>query len=319
MTAIQENKPKFVQTSFRAVMIAGPTASGKSALALQIAKAFNGNIINADSMQVYRELQILSARPSKAEMAGITHYLYGHKSAQETYSTGQWVDEALVAIAEIEAGGYLPIFVGGTGLYFRALMQGLAHIPDISDAIRDTLRQRLAKEGSELMYTELLDFDPQAHQRFEPTDGQRILRAHEVYRMTGRCLSDWQQDSVSPPFTGNFAQILLMPDRAWLYRRCDLRFEEMLERGALQEAKRLQTLDIGDDMPATKALGLSEILALQSGVLDLAKARAMAQQRTRRYAKRQMTWFRNQMISWNIYNEQEYYKNQQKIFSYVAK
>ena len=305
-------------TPLRAILIAGPTASGKSALALALAKHFNGAVINADSMQVYAEMQILTARPTEQEMEGIPHFLYGHVPAAQVYNTGQWVKDALQAVVDVEADGCLPILVGGTGLYFRALTQGLADIPDIPKDIRAGLRQRLSAEGAETLHAELKGFDPESYQRLHPTDPQRILRAHEVYQATDKSLTAWQQAPVTPPLTGRLARILLMPDRQWLYDRCDQRFEQMLEQGAMDEAKQMQKLELGSDLPATKALGLSEMLAMQAGRLDIADATAMAQQRTRNYAKRQMTWFRNQMISWKSFNEQEYYNNKQKIFSYIA-
>ncbi|MGC6472600.1 MAG: tRNA (adenosine(37)-N6)-dimethylallyltransferase MiaA [Parvibaculales bacterium] len=318
MTETLEFTPPKPAAPLRAILIAGPTASGKSALALALAKHLNGSVINADSMQVYAEMQVLTARPTEAEMEGIPHHLYGHISATQVYNTGQWVKDALAAMALVEGLGRLPILVGGTGLYFRALTEGLADIPDIADEIRQALRRRLVKEGCETLHTELKTFDPAAHARLQPTDPQRILRAHEVFAATGRSLSDWQADPVTPPLTGKLGRILLMPERSWLYDRCNRRFARMADNGARAEAEVMANLDLGVDMPATKALGLSEMMALQAGRLDPEKAVERAQQATRRYAKRQMTWFRNQMISWNSYNEQEYYNNSEKIFSYIA-
>lgn len=318
MTEMLKIDPGKPEAPLRAILIAGPTASGKSALALNLAKHFKGSIINADSMQVYAEMQVLTARPTAEEMGGVPHYLYGHVPASRVHNTGQWVKDALRAIAESEAEGRLPILVGGTGLYFRALTQGLADIPDVPDDTRQALRRRLEQEGSSVLHAELQTFDAGAHARLQPTDPQRILRAHEVFAATGRSLTDWQADPVIPPVTGKLATILLMPERSWLYDRCNRRFVWMLENGALAEAERMNRLNLDQSLPAAKALGLSEMIALTSGRLEKSDAIEKAQQRTRRYAKRQMTWFRNQMISWKSFNEQEYYHNQEKIFSYIA-
>ena len=303
---------------FRAILIAGPTASGKSGLALKLAQQFKGSIINADSMQVYAQMQVLTARPSAEEMADIPHHLYGHVSANHAYSVGQWLDDALAAIALCEREGRIPILVGGTGLYFKALTEGLANIPDIDDEIRQSVRAEIETKSAAQLHAALADFDKAAYERILPSDTQRILRAHEVFKATGRALSEWQNDKVAPMLEGLMAKILLMPDRDWLYQRCDARFAQMIEAGALEEATIMQKMDLSSDLPATKALGLAELQAYLTGEIDLELAKEQASRQTRRYAKRQMTWFRNQMITWNCFNEQDYYKKQQKIFSFLT-
>ncbi len=303
---------------FRAILIAGPTASGKSGLALKLAQQLKGSIINADSMQVYAQMQVLTARPSAEEMADIPHHLYGHVSAQHAYSVGQWLDDALAAIETCTQQGRMPILVGGTGLYFKALTEGLAQIPDIDEAVRQSVRAELAQTSAAELHAALADFDKAAYARILPSDTQRILRAHEVYRATGRALTDWQKDKVTPMLDGVLAKILLMPARDWLYQRCDARFAQMVSAGALEEAAMMQDLALPPELPACKALGLSDLQAFQAGEIDLEQAKEQASRQTRRYAKRQMTWFRNQMIAWNSFNEQDYYKKQQKIFSFLT-
>ncbi len=301
--------------AWRAVLLAGATASGKSQLALALAHAFKGSIINADSMQVYAQMHILTARPTKAEMADIPHYLYGHVSARTPYSTGDWLKDALGAVTQVEEAGRLPIIVGGTGLYFKALTEGLAQIPDIPPDVRTDIRNRLKQEGLAALHEALTRIDEAAGQRIEPNDKQRILRALEVHAATGKTLTEWQNTSVpAPPLTGEVARLVLMPDRAWLYARCNQRFETMFAGGALEEAGAMAALGLAAGIPAMKALGLEELIAFQRGAMTAEEACMHAQQQTRRYAKRQMTWFRNQMIGWHFLNEKEYYKNQEKPF-----
>jgi len=311
----------------RALLIAGPTASGKSRLALQLAQAYNGSIINADSMQVYAEMRILTARPTKSETDIVPHYLYGHMSAAEPYNVALWVKQAMAAIEEIEAGGRLPILVGGTGLYFRALLEGLADIPDIPPAVRAAIRRRLQEAGLASLYKGLQDIDPAAHHRLAANDTQRILRAWEVYEATARPLSDWQKEAQAkpplPPLTGTTRRLLLMPEREWLYARCNQRFADMLAAGVMAEVQKMADMRLPADAPPMKALGLPALLAVLDGTQTLENAQSLAQQQTRNYAKRQMTWFRNQMlnqkITWKAFDMKDYYKNQQKIFSYITK
>jgi tRNA dimethylallyltransferase len=277
-----------------AVILGGPTAGGKSALALAIARRFGGTVINADSLQVYRELPILTAQPAAAVQAALPHRLYGFLPATERCSAARWAALARAEIDAAHAEGRLPIVVGGTGLYLRALRHGLVPLPEIPAAARDAAKQRLAELGKAAFHAELARRDPSMAARIRPSDPQRMVRAWEVLEATGRSLADWQ--SAQRPRTAGgprFLTLVLMPERAALYAACDARFRAMVEGGALEEAAALRDLDPG--LPALKALGLRELIAHLRGDCTLAAAIAAAQQATRRYAKRQMTWFRHQV------------------------
>lgn len=300
------------------ILIAGPTASGKSALALALAEKLDGCIINADSMQVYDVLRELTARPSVEEEARAPHRLYGHVPPAAPYSVGQWQGEAIAEITAARAAGQVPIVIGGTGLYFRSLTEGLVDIPDIDEATRSMWRARLAEKGSAALHADLAEIDAPLAARLAPNDQQRILRGLEVYHATGTSLSEWQKVEPKAPL-GAAHKILLMPNREWLYRRCNARFEQMLAGAAKDEVEHLWALNLPPDMPVMKALGVKEILALMAGELDVIEATQAAQQTTRRYAKRQMTWFRNQMRDWQAFGEQEYVSKQIKIFSFISK
>ena len=300
------------------ILIAGATASGKSALALALAEKYNGCVINADSMQVYDTLKVLTARPPKEDLRRARHVLYGHVPAAAPYSVWQWQAEALAAIDEAQKKGQRPILVGGTGLYFKSLTQGLADIPDIPENLRDGLRARLDSEGLSVLYAELQRVDSALAQRLPPTDTQRILRGLEVYEATGEPLSQWQKQEQKPPLTA-YCGILLMPDRDWLYARCNARYEAMLADGAQKEIEELWALNLPPDANPLKAVGVSQLMALMQGEIDAETATAQAQQATRRYAKRQMTWFRNQMKDWQLFSEQDYENNFANIFSFISK
>ena len=301
-------------------LIAGATASGKSALALAIAEAFNGAIINADSMQVYDTLQVLTARPDAADLGRVPHYLYGHISPKSDYSVGHWIKDATAALTKVRANGQIPVFTGGTGLYFRALLQGLADIPDIPADVREGLRARFEKEGVQALHAELKTRDPKLASRLHPNDPQRILRGLEVLEATGRALSDWQADKQEPLLSELATCLMLAPSRDWLYARCDARFETMLADGSAQaEVAALSALKLPPEAMALKALGVAELQAVASGGMELETAIAQAQMHTRRYAKRQMTWFRNQMSDWASFNEQDYEDNFANIFSFISK
>ncbi len=278
-----------------AVILGGPTASGKSALALAIARAFGGTVINADSLQVYRELPILTAQPSPATQAALPHRLYGFLSASERCSAARWAALARGEIDAALAAGRLPVVVGGTGLYLRALLHGLAPVPEIPADVRETAKQRLAELGKAAFHAELARRDPRMAARIRPSDPQRMVRAWEVLEATGRSLADWQaqQDGPHPNDGSRFLTLILMPERASLYAACNARFRAMVEQGALREAAALRSLDPG--LPAFKALGLRELIAHLRGERALEATMAAAQQATRRYAKRQMTWFRHQL------------------------
>ena len=284
-----------------AVLIAGPTASGKSRAALGLAEHLGGTVINADSMQVYSEFRILTARPSEEDEARAPHRLYGHVPAAERYSVGRYLGDAGRVLAETREAGRLPIFVGGTGLYFNALIQGLAPIPPVPADIRDSVEKRLEECGLPIFFEEFAAKDPKTAARLRPTDRQRILRAAAVLEATGRPLAEWQEMPGDGPLDGplkemNLARFVLAPPREELYGRIGARFEAMLGTGALEEVRTLPPLD--PKLPAARALGVSQLLAVNRGDMPLDAAKAEAVMQTRRYAKRQITWFRRFMADW---------------------
>jgi tRNA dimethylallyltransferase len=279
------------------IVIAGPTASGKSGLALELARRFDGDIINADSMQMYRELTVLTARPDPSALAAAPHRLYGVLPAAEPCSVARWRSLALTEIAAVQAAGRVPMVVGGTGLYLHALMAGLSEIPEIPATVRAAARERLETVGSAGLHAELARRDPAGAERLRPGDRQRLVRAWEVLEATGRPLADWHHQTAGHPPPGlHFFVIVLDPPRPTLYDACNGRFLAMLAAGALDEVRRLDALALPPDLPALKALGVPALRRHLAGELDLAQAVALAQQATRNYAKRQVTWFRHQMI-----------------------
>ena len=279
------------------LLIAGPTASGKSGLALAVARHFGGTVINADSMQVYRELRILTARPSDADMALVPHRLYGTLPGAEPCSAGLWRSLALEAIAEAQEAGRLPVVTGGTGLYLRALQQGLAPVPPVPAVVRDAVTARFDSIGAAAFHAELIDLDPRMAARLRVNDRQRLIRAREVLEATGRSLADWQQaPPEGPPASASFHSIVLLPPRAGLYAACDRRFLEMIDCGALEEVEALRGLGLSPHLPVMKSLGVPELIRHLEGDLGLVEAVTQAQTKTRRYAKRQVTWLRNQVL-----------------------
>jgi tRNA dimethylallyltransferase len=286
--------------AFDAVLIAGPTASGKSALALRLAVDYGGAVINADAMQVYRELRVLSARPDADEERLAPHYLYGFVSAFEPFSVARWLEAAKGALDETRAKGLMPIVVGGTGLYFAALLQGLSPIPEIHASIRVEARQRLKERGNERFHAELAARDPVMGARLSPGDSQRLVRAWEVIEATGQSLAEWQALKGTPTLTGELARYVIKPNREWLTARIERRFEKMIKDGALDEVRALKAGGLADDMPAARALGVPQLMANLDGKLSLEIAIEQAVAETRRYAKRQMTWFRHQMPDWTV-------------------
>jgi tRNA dimethylallyltransferase len=283
------------------VVVAGPTASGKSALALAIAERFSGFVVNADSMQVYRELAILTARPGPAALAAVPHRLYGVLPAVERCSVGLWREMALGAIAaEPER---LPVVTGGSGLYLRALSAGLAPVPEIPADVLTQGQHKLRSLGPQGFHRELARLDPVMAARLAPGDSQRLLRAWCVQQATGRSLAAWQDESDSTGL-GPTLVIVLMPPRAELYAACDARFSAMLAAGALAEVEALLALDLDPGLPAMKAVGVRELGEVLAGRIALAKAVAAAQQETRRYAKRQVTWIRHQMSQAHVVDAQ---------------
>src|SRR5438067_7573131 len=285
------------------VIIAGPTASGKSALALELAAAFGGTIINADSQQIYRDLRILSARPDAAAMRGVPHRLYGFLDAAERGSVAIWRERALAEIAAVQAEGRLPFLVGGTGLYLRALLRGLAPVPAIPAPIRAEAAALYDGLGGAEFRERLAMLDAAAASRLPPGDRQRLLRAWEVVRATGRTIGEWQRRAPGPAPL-RFATILIMPPREVLYAACDRRFASMIADGALDEARALMARGLPSDLPAMKAVGLPELLRHLRGEIPLDEAIATAQRATRRYAKRQMTWFRHQIVADLVFDQQ---------------
>ncbi len=282
----------------RAVLIAGPTASGKSALALALAEKLGGVVVNTDSMQVYRDLAVITARPASCEMARVPHRLYGHVDAAENYSVGRWLTDAQAMLGEAAPEGRLPILVGGTGLYFKALTQGLSAVPPIPPDIRARLRARLAAEGAGALHTELSLRDADSAVRIRPGDGVRIVRALEVLEATGRSLADWHRDGMAPLLAQSVPKVFLDVDRAELYRRIDRRFDAMLAADALEEVRALDARDLDPLLPAMKAHGVPWLRRHLRGEMSLADAAAEGKKDTRHYAKRQATWFRHQLPDW---------------------
>ncbi|MEK9842111.1 tRNA (adenosine(37)-N6)-dimethylallyltransferase MiaA [Thalassospira sp.] len=292
--------------SFAPVLIvAGPTASGKSALALDMAEAFDGVVINADSMQVYSELRVLSARPDESETSRAPHRLYGVLSGREACSAGKWRDMAMAEINDCHTQGKLPIVTGGTGMYLNALTEGIAPIPDVPSRIRDSVTAELEDLGHAAFFEKLKKNDPETAATLDGTNTQRMIRAAEVFAHTGRGLASWHKEPmVPPPANMKFKKLCYMPPRDILYDRCNRRFDLMLEQGAIDEVRDLIALGLPDTAPVMKAVGVRELGAYLAGEIDLATAREKSQRETRRYAKRQLTWFRHQMSDKEIIDAQ---------------
>jgi tRNA dimethylallyltransferase len=283
----------------KAVLIAGPTASGKSGLALGLAEKLGGAVINADSMQVYSNLRIITARPSPEEEARAPHRLYGTVDEAENYSVGRWIGDIAEVLAEVAAQGRIPIVVGGTGLYFKALTSGLAAVPPVPPEIRAQVRKRVENEGVAPVYAELIERDPLTAHRLMPLDRVRICRALEVILATGRSLSDWHQEGMAPLLDPTrTAKIFLTCDRPELVARIDKRFTAMLEAGALDEVRALAARQLDPLLPAMKAHGVPWLIRHLNGEISLDDAAEGGRMDTRRYAKRQVTWFRGQMADW---------------------
>jgi tRNA dimethylallyltransferase len=284
------------KTHASAVLIAGPTASGKSVLAVDLARATGGVLINADSMQVYRDLRILTARPTPDQEAEVPHRLYGHVDAAVNCSAGIWLNDAKSALAEAERDRRLPIFVGGTGLYFKALLRGLSAIPPVPQQIRDAIRARLERDGIEALHRELSARDPVAGARLKPRDRARVPRALEVLEATGKPIGEWHAHGLPPLLQPDDVRaVFLAPDRTELHARIDQRFARMLEEGALDEVAALATRNLDPLLPAMKALGVPPLLKHLRGEISRDEARTLGSAETRQYAKRQFTWFRHQL------------------------
>jgi len=284
------------RASKRAVLIAGPTASGKSALALALAEALGGTIINADSMQVYRDLRIITARPTPADEARAPHRLYGHVDAAATYSVGHWINDAARVLDEVTTRAELSILVGGTGLYFKALTRGLAAVPPIPPQVRAAVRARLAAEGAAALHAELARRDPVGAAALKIGDGVRIVRALEVIEATGRPLAAWHRDGTAPLVDRARAiKIFFAPDRAELKERIGARFDAMMAAGALEEVRALDARGLDPWQPALKAHGVPWLRRALAGDMPLADAIEAGKRDTWRYTKRQFTWFRHQL------------------------
>ena len=284
-----------IQSGRRAILIAGPTASGKSALAMRLAAALNGVIVNADSMQVYRDLRILTARPSVEEERDFPHRLFGHVDAAENYSVARWLADAGREIAAIEAEGRLPIFVGGTGLYFRALTEGLSDIPPVPDEVRTKLRAWAEGRDPQEIHARLAEVDPETAARLRPTDPQRNLRALEVYTATGKPLSAFHASRSGAVLDiASCVAVFLEPDREVLRQRIDARFDAMMAMGATEEVEALMLRGLDPALPAMRAHGVPGLIRAFRNEISMEEAIAIGKADTRRYAKRQHTWFRHQ-------------------------
>jgi tRNA dimethylallyltransferase len=278
------------------ILVAGPTASGKSALALALAEKLGGTVVNADSMQVYRDLRLITARPTPEEEARAPHRLYGHVDAAVNFSVGRWCTEASEALAAIQREGRAAIVAGGTGLYFNALTRGLAAVPPIPAQIRNAVRARLVSDGVEALHAELAQRDPATAARLTPRDRSRVTRALEVVFATGRSLTQWHDNNMPPSIdAARAAKIFLMPDRDELLRRIDARFDAMMAAGAMDEVRTLAARKLDPNLPAMKAHGVPWLIRHLGGAISLAEAVEGGKRDTRQYTKRQATWFRNQL------------------------
>jgi tRNA dimethylallyltransferase len=284
----------------RPILIAGPTASGKSGLALALAERRGGTVINADSMQVYRELRVLTARPGAEDAARAPHVLYGHVSGAQAYSAGRYAADAAQAIAAAQAAGRVPIVVGGTGLYFKALLEGLSPIPAPDPQVRAFWRAEAARRPAPELHALLAARDPEMAARLMPTDPQRIVRALEILESTGRSLAEWQRAPGRPALAEAEAErLLLLPPRETHGTAIDTRFDAMMIAGALDEVRAMLALGLSAELPIMRALGVAPLAAHLAGGLSLDAAVARAKTDTRKYAKRQLTWLKRNMIAWN--------------------
>ena len=284
----------------RAILIAGPTACGKSAAALALGERLGGVIINADSMQVYSDFRVLSARPRDEDEARVPHALYGFVPAANAYSVGQWLEDVKAAVDDAKRQARIPIITGGTGLYFKALLEGLSPVPDIPGDVRKHWRDMAREKGAEELHGLLAERDPLMAARLRPSDPQRVIRALEVFDATGRSLALWHAEPGEPLLSEEQAAcVFIEPPREMLYERIDNRFDAMLEEGALEEVKLLGAQKLDPGLPAMRALGVKPLMAMLKGDIEREEAIARAKTETRRYAKRQLTWAKSNMIAWN--------------------
>jgi len=303
-----------------AIFLMGPTASGKTAFALELAQEFGGVIINADSMQVYAELRVITNRPAPEDEAAAPHRLYGFRPASEAYSTALWLKDLALALNEAAAERKLPVIVGGTGLYFKALTEGLSQIPAIPPGVRQYYRLAAQERGSPALHGELARRDPNTAYRLRPSDSQRIVRALEVLEATGKPLVEWQAEREPPllPLSQTYP-ISLAIERSELYRRCDERFEAMIENGAIEEARSIEALALSPALPSMRAVGLRQLLSYLCGELSLEDAAEAAKTATRNYAKRQLSWANSNFMSWNSLYKQQIERTKEEIDLFLKK
>ena len=301
----------------KVILLAGPTASGKSDLAIYIAKKINGEIVNADSMQVYKEIKILSARPSNYQ--GVRHHLYGFLSVKKKFSTGEWIQLAEKKINDITKRKKIPIFVGGTGLYFKTLTDGIAKVPQISTLKRKEVINLYNKIGSEKFYNKLIKLDPKCKNRIEKNDKQRMIRFYEVKYFTKKSIFDWQKNTVNNLRDYCFVKIFLNPSRSFLLEKIQLRFKKMIVSGALKEVRRFQKLKVSKQSTANHILGLNELMNYLDQKILENEAIERSIIRTRQYIKRQLTWFRGQMKEWNAFDDLNRSELKKKVYNFVRR
>ena len=293
-------------TTPRAILIAGPTASGKSGLAVGLAERLGGTVINADSMQVYRELRILTARPTAEDEARVPHALYGFVSGSEAYSAGRYAVDVASAIAQARAAGRVPIVVGGTGLYFKVLLEGLSPVPPADPLVRDFWRAQARVRPAAELHALLAVRDPETAARLMPTDPQRIVRALEVLESTGRSLAEWQRAPGNPVLLErDTVRLVVMPERSALDAGIEARFDAMMAEGALEEVRTLLGFGYSSELPLMRALGVAPLASHLKGAVSLSDAITAAKSDTRKYAKRQRTWLKRNMISWKMIDTQQ--------------
>jgi len=299
----------------KVILLAGPTASGKSDLAIYIAKKINGEIINADSMQVFKEIKVLSARPE--DYKNIKHHLYGFVSVKKSFSTGEWIKHTEKKINEILKKKKTPIIVGGTGLYFKSLIDGIAQIPNISKAKRDKIIKLFNQIGNDKFYKKLIKLDPKCKNKIVKNDKQRMIRFYEVKFYTKKSIFDWQKNTKNNLKDINFKKIFLNFPREVLLVKIEKRFKKMVDQGAIKEAKKFKKLGVSKILTSNNILGLKEIIYHLESKMTLKEAIERAIIRTRQYIKRQMTWFRGQMKDWNEFNDLKQADLRKKVLKFI--
>lgn len=299
----------------KVILLAGPTASGKSELAIYIAKKINGEIINADSMQVFKEIKILSARPE--DYKNIKHHLYGFISVKKNFSTGEWIKHTEKKINEILKKKKTPIIVGGTGLYFKSLIDGIAQIPNISKAKRDKIIKLFNQIGNDEFYKKLIKLDPKCKNKIVKNDKQRMIRFYEVKFYTKKSIFDWQKNTKNNLKDINFKKIFLNFPREVLLVKIEKRFKKMVDQGAIKEAKKFKKLGVSKTLTSNNILGLKEIMSYLEGKMTVKDAVERSIIRTRQYIKRQMTWFRGQMKDWNEFNDLKHSDLRKKVLKFI--